>query len=667
MSQTMTDIDQLCVSTLRFLSVDMVQKANSGHPGLPLGAAPMAYALWSRCLKHNPADPTWFDRDRFILSAGHGSALLYSLLHVFGYGLAMDELKRFRQLGSLTPGHPEFGLTPGVEATTGPLGQGLANAVGMAIAEAHLAARYNVDGITVVDHFTYALVSDGDLMEGVAAEAVSLAGHLRLGKLIALYDDNRISLDGPTQLSFSEDVERRFEACGWQTLTVNDGNDLAAIESAIRQAQTDLRPSLISVKTHIGYGSPKQDTSAAHGSPLGTEAVATTKANLGWLEDPTFHVPDDVMAVADRARQAGNEVQGRWQREFDRLKSHRPDLVAEIDAMLAGDLPAGWDAELDTLDFGTKPTATRTAGKTVLNAVAAKLPWLIGGAADLASSTKTHIDASPNFDATERAGRNLYYGVREHAMGAIVNGMTYHGLRGYGSTFLVFSDYMRGAIRVGALSNLPILHVFTHDSVCVGEDGPTHEPVEHVAALRVIPNLMVYRPADAYETAEAWRLAVGRREPAALILTRQDLPVLGELRETIRAGASRGGYVLRGDDSPHVVLIATGSEVSLALAAADRLVESGMRASVVSMICVELFDKQDAAYRESVLPSGVPKVAIEAGVTVGWWKYVGSEGEVLGIDRFGESAPGEEVYAHLGMTIDHVVEAAKRAMAARDS
>ena len=664
MSQTLTNIDQQCISTLRFLSVDMVQKANSGHPGLPLGAAPMAYALWRRCMKFRPRNPNWFDRDRFILSAGHGSALLYSLLHVFGFDLPLSELENFRQLGSKTPGHPEHGLTVGVDATTGPLGQGFANGVGMAIAEAFLAARYNVDGAKVIDHYTFGIVSDGDLMEGIAAEAASLAGHLKLGKIIYLYDHNHISLDGPTALSFSEDVPLRFESYGWQVIQVDDGNDVETIVAAIQQGKKDTqKPTLIAVRTSIGYGSPKQDSSSAHGSPLGPDAVTATKQKLGWPNEPAFLVPDEVKSVAADAEAAGKKAEEAWSAEFDKLKSARPELAAELQNIIDGTLPKGWDSELDALDFGDKPQATRSAGKTVLNAIAAKLPWIVGGAADLASSTKTHIDSSPNFEADEHAGRNIYYGVREHAMGAIANGLSYHQLVGYGSTFLVFSDYMRGAMRVGALTNLPTIQVFTHDSVCVGEDGPTHEPVEHVTSLRAIPNLDVYRPADAYETAEAWRLAIARQRPATIILTRQDLPVMSEQRAAIKAGAMKGAYVVKENAGARITLLATGSEVSLALAGAANLEERGIPCRVVSMICTSLFDEQAENYKQEVLPSGTPILAIEAGVTMGWWKYVKGSGDVMGIDRFGESAPGEQVYEHLGMTSDQVVKRAEAILA----
>lgn len=659
MNQTATQLDTQIVSTLRFLAVDMVEQAKSGHPGLPLGAAPIAYTLYSRIMKFDPRRPTWFDRDRFILSAGHGSALLYALLHVFGYALPLEELKRFRQLGSKTPGHPEFGLTPGVEATTGPLGQGFANGVGMAMAERFLAARLNRDGATVIDHFTYVLASDGDLMEGIASEAASLAGHLQLGKLIVLYDANEISLDGPTSLSFSEDVPARFAAYGWQTLEVEDGNDLDAIEAAVLKAKQDSRPSLVTVRTHIGYGSPKQDSAASHGSPLGVDAVRATKEKLGWPLEPAFYIPYEAISeLRDVVFAAGDRNFEAWDEQLRALATIDPDALAELQVFSSGQLPEGWDEKLKGWSPPEKPTATRTAGKTDLNLIAESVPWLIGGAADLASSTKTHIDGSPNADVPE--GRNIFFGVREHAMGAIVNGLSYHGLRGYGSTFLVFSDYMRGAIRVAALSHLPSVWVFTHDSVAVGEDGPTHQPVEHVMSLRAIPNLNVYRPADACETHGCWWQIVADGKPAALILSRQDLPVLTEYGSLMRDGVPQGGYVLRGSDADQVALIASGAEVHVALEAADLLTKSGITARVVSLPCWEKFGEQPEAYRNAVLPSHLPTVTVEAGVTLGWERFRGPKGVSIGIDRFGESAPGEQVLHHLGIRPELVADAARK-------
>jgi len=657
--------DQKVVDTLRFLAVDMVEKANSGHPGLPLGAAPMAYALWARHLRFDPKRPDWFDRDRFVLSAGHGSALLYALLHVFGYDLPLDELKNFRQLGSKTPGHPELGMTPGVEVTTGPLGQGFANGVGMAMAEAWLAARYNVGGHTVIDHHTYAIVSDGDLMEGVAQEAASLAGHLKLGKLVYLYDANDISLDGPTDLSFSEDTAGKFAAMGWHIENVADGEDLDAVSAAVERAKavTD-KPSLVIVRTVIGFGSPKAGTSGAHGSPLGADATKKTKENLGWPIEPVFLVPSEATDCQETATGRGAGLSQQWDAKMTAYRRDHPGLAAELDAIASGTLPADWDAHLDALAFD-KPTATRNAGGKALDAVAKGLPWLVGGAADLSGSTKTAVSGSTTFSSADHSGRNIYYGVREHAMGSAVNGMVAHGLRAYGSTFLVFSDYMRGAIRVASLSHQPSLFVFTHDSVFVGEDGPTHEPIEQVMSLRLIPQLDVYRPADAVETVECWRQAVGRGKTATIVLTRQDLPLLPLDSSVVREGVGRGGYVVA--DGTDVVLGATGSEVSLALAAREALAADGVSARVVSIPCAEIWAGQSAEYRDSVAPCALPKVSLEAGVTTGWQDLLGAGTLTVGIDRFGESAPGEQVYAHVGMTVEHVVRAAKRAIETRGS
>ncbi|MCU0315204.1 MAG: transketolase [Fimbriimonadaceae bacterium] len=656
MAPTPSALDQTLVSALRFLSVDMVEQANSGHPGLPLGAAPVAASLWQRQLRFNPLNPNWLNRDRFVLSAGHGSALLYSLIHVFGYDLPLAELKNFRQFGSKTPGHPEYRLTPGVECTTGPLGQGMANAVGMAMAEQWLAANYNRPNFPVIDHFTYAIVSDGDLMEGVALEASSLAGHLKLGKLICLYDANDISLDGPCDLSFSEDVAKKFEATGWHVSQVKDGNDMDAVEQAILSAQkvTD-RPSLIVVRTIIGFGSPKAGTSDAHGSPLGPDATRITKQALGWPVEPTFALPPEIEKIRNQAKEKGAQLENEWHQLWLRYQAEFPDLANQLGHISAGTLPEGWDAALDEATYPEGGAATRDAGKTALNAVAKGLPWLIGGAADLSGSTKTIFSGSGNYSATERDGRNLYYGVREHAMGAIVNGLCLHGLRGLGSTFLVFSDYMRGAIRLASLSHLPSLFVFTHDSVFVGEDGPTHEPIEQVMALRTVPGLHVYRPADPIETGEAYRHIVASGKASCLILTRQKLPTLSSYRDTIKAGAGRGFYHLAGPSQADVLLIASGSEVSLALSVAEALKEKGKTAKVVSALCWETFDAQDADYRFEVLGGTAIKVSLEAGVTLGWHKYVGSEGITIGIDRFGESAPGEVVYRELGMTVERVV------------
>lgn len=657
--------DRAVIDTLRFLAVDMVEKANSGHPGLPLGAAPMAHALWSRHLRFDPARPDWFDRDRFVLSAGHGSALLYALLHVFGYDLPLSELQKFRQLGSKTPGHPELGVTPGVEVTTGPLGQGFANGVGFAIAESWLASRYNVGGHTVIDHRTYGIVSDGDLMEGVAQEAASLAGHLKLGKLIYLYDSNDVSLDGPTGLSFDDDTAAKFEALHWHVESVEDGEDCAAVAAALRRAEAERdRPSLVIVRTVIGYGSPKAGTSAAHGSPLGAAATKETKEKLGWPLEPTFLVPEEAKACAATAKEHGKGLSSAWDERMAAFRRDQPALAAELDAIASGRLPDGWDKALDELRFEGE-VATRTAGGKALDAVGKGVPWLVGGAADLSGSTKTALAGSPNFSATEHGGRNFYYGVREHAMGGIVNGMAAHGLRAYGSTFLVFSDYMRGSIRLAALSHLPSIFVFTHDSVCVGEDGPTHEPVEHVMSLRLIPGLDVYRPADGREAAECWRLAVSRRRASAMVLTRQDLPQVPLEASVVKAGCARGAYVVA--DGGDVVLGASGSEVSLALAAREELSKEGISARVVSVPCAELFLGLSQAERDKVVPAGAPRVSVEAGVTAGWQDILGPGTIEVGIDRFGESGPGDQVYAHLGMTVSHVVEAAKKAIMAKKS
>ena len=660
----MTDLEQKAINTIRTLAIDAIQKANSGHPGLPLGAAPMAYVLWTRFLKHNPRDPKWPDRDRFVLSAGHGSMLLYALLYLTGYDVTLDDIKQFRQWGSITPGHPEAALTPGVETTTGPLGQGFATGVGMAIAERYLAAHFNTPEHTVVDHYTYAIVSDGDLMEGVAAEAASLAGHLKLGKLIYLYDDNQISLDGPTAMAFTEDVAKRFEAYGWQVLRVSDGNDLSAIEAAIRAAQADLEhPSLIMVRTVIGYGSPnKAGTAEVHGAPLGEEEVRLTKQNLGWPTEPPFLVPDDVLAHFRQAVERGQAVQAAWQRTFEAWKIAQPALADEWAQMMSDTLPAGWDADLPVFQPGTS-VATRNASGKVLNALAPHLPGLIGGAADLDSSTKTYLNLSGDFQAGQYGNRNLRFGVREHAMGAIVNGMAAHGgLIPYSATFLVFSDYMRPAIRVAALSEFAPIFVFSHDSIGLGEDGPTHQPVEQIMSLRLIPRLEVFRPADANETAAAWRCAIENRDhPTVIALTRQNVPVL-DPAWGVAEGVARGAYVL--SDAPNgrvdVLLIATGSEVHLALEAQKLLAAEGIGARVISMPCWERFARQPQEYRDSVLPPYVKaRVAVEAGVTTGWQKWVGLEGEVVGVDRFGASAPYKVIYEQFGLTAQRIAERAR--------
>jgi len=673
-------LDALCVNTLRFLSIDAVQKAASGHPGLPLGAAPMAYALWTRHLKHHPANPAWLDRDRFILSAGHGSMLLYSLLHLTGYDLALDQIERFRQSGSLTPGHPERGLTPGVETTTGPLGQGFANAVGMAIAEAQLAARYNRPGFEIVDHHTYALVSDGDLMEGVAAEAASLAGHLQLGKLICLYDDNRVTLSAGTAITFTEDRARRFDAYGWHTETVDDGNDLAAIDAALVNARAEqLRPSLILVRTHLGYGSPnRQDTYQAHGSPLGDAEVRLTKHNLGWPPDPAFHIPAPALTHFRRALTEGRVREEHWNARFAAYARAFPELAEMLLNTARGTLPDRWDRDIPVFPADPKGMATRVASGKVLNALASRVPSLVGGSADLNPSTFTALIGLGDFEAAgmnaldrqgsegggwSRSGRNLHFGAREHAMGAILNGLATHGgILPFGATFLIFSDYMRPPIRLAALMRLQVIYVFTHDSLAVGEDGATHQPVEQLAGLRAIPGLLVIRPADANETAVAWRVALEARErPTALVLTRQDVPTIDRLRFAPAEGLQRGGYVLADapDGRPTLILIATGSEVGLALAAHAELLARGVAVRVVSLPCWRLFDAQPQPYQDAVLPPSVgARLAIEAGVSQGWHRYVGDRGDVLGVACFGASSPGAELMRDFGFTVENVCDRA---------
>ncbi len=659
-----TEIENEAINTIRFLSADGVQKANSGHPGLPMGCAAIAYTLWTRHLRHNPRDPKWPDRDRFILSGGHGSMLLYSLLYLTGYDVSLEDLKAFRQWGSITPGHPEYGLTPGVEVTTGPLGQGFANGVGMAIAEAHLAAEFNRPGYKVVDHCTYAIVTDGDLMEGVASEAASLAGHLRLGKLIYLYDDNRITIDGSTDLAFTEDRGARFAAYGWQVLHVADGNDVEAIDGAIREAKADPRPSLIICRTHIGYGLPtRQDTNKAHGEPPGDDELDGAKRKLGWPVEPRFYVPDEVLSFFRQAVQRGKDLQEEWRRRFEAYRLAYPDLAAELERRLQGRLPADWDADLPTFQTDAKGMATRAASGKVINALARRLPELMGGSADLAPSNNTWIEGSPAFSAEQRDGRNLHFGVREHCMGAAVNGMALHGgLIPYGGTFLVFSDYMRPAVRLSALSHYPSIWVYTHDSVGLGEDGPTHQPVEHLAALRAIPNLVVIRPADANETVEAWRVAIQRRDgPTALALTRQAVPVLDRTILADAAGLRQGAYVLAdaGDGEPEIILMASGSEVALIVDAGFRLAAEGVNVRMISFPSWELFAAQDREYRERVLPPDVViRLAVEAGVAQGWERWVGARGAIISLERFGASAPYKTIFQQLGFTVENVVDRA---------
>jgi transketolase len=649
------------------LSADSVEKANSGHPGMPMGAATMAYVLWTRFLKHNPANPDWSDRDRFVLSAGHGSMLLYSLLHLTGYDLSLEELNNFRQWGSKTPGHPESHITKGVETTTGPLGQGFANGVGMAIAERFLAAHFNRPGHDIVDHHIYGIVSDGDLMEGVSHEAASLAGHLKLGNIIYFYDDNHISIDGSTDLAFTENRVDRFKAYGWHVQTVEEGNDIEAIEKAVRAAQEEKdRPSLISVRTHIGYGSPnKQDTASAHGEPLGAEELKLTKENLGWPLEPEFLIPEEALKHFRQALEKGKAWEGEWTDRFQAYEKAHPELAAECQGWMSGQLPDGWEKEIPSFPADPKGVATRVASGTVLSAVAPVFPNLIGGSADLAPSNKTFVKGGEVFQGGQYAGRNFHFGVREHGMGSIMNGMALHGgLIPYGGTFLIFSDYMRPPIRLAAMMGLKVIYIFTHDSIGLGEDGPTHQPIEQLAALRAIPNLTVLRPCDANETAEAWRFALEHKEgPVALALTRQGLPILDRKEFESAKDLHRGGYVLSddGDKQPDIILMASGSEVHIAIEAGDKLAGKGVSVRVVSMPSWELFDKQTEAYRDQVLPPEInTRVAVEAGATQGWHRYLGNKAAVIGIDHFGASAPYKILYEKFGITADRVVEKALR-------
>jgi transketolase len=677
-----TALDQKSIDTIRFLAVDSVQKAKSGHPGLPLGAAPMAYVLWDRFLKHAPANPKWWDRDRFVLSAGHGSALLYALLHLTGYDLPLDELKRFRQYGSRTPGHPEFGHTAGVDATTGPLGQGFGNAVGMAIAEAHLAARYNKSDHPIFDHFTYVLASDGDMMEGVQSEAASLAGHLGLGKLIVLYDNNHVTLSASAAVAFDEDVAARHRAYGWHVQEVSDGNDVGALERAIAAARDVAdKPSLILVQTVLGYGSPhKQGTYEAHGNPLGSDETIKTKQNLGWPVEPPFLIPADVAKHLRSARDRGAEAERAWRTRFDSYRRAYPELAREIERRFANELPDGWKDRLPRFAAADKPMATRKASEAVMQELAHALPELAGGSGDLDPSTFTWLKNEGDFEAattplkgaqgllggggTTYAGRNIHFGVREHAMAAAVNGMAYHGgFLPYGATFLVFSDYMRPSIRLAAISKLRAVFVFTHDSIGVGEDGPTHQPIEHLAALRAIPNLLVIRPCDANETREAWQIAVEQTDrPTALIFTRQNLPILDRAHYAHSDMLRRGAYVLNvsdDDETPDLILMASGSEVELILAAEARLREHGLNVRLVSMPCARLFEAQTLEYREQVLPRAVKaRRAVEAASPLGWERWTGLDGAVIGLDRFGASAPGATLFEQLGFTVQHIVDRA---------
>jgi len=652
-------LDELSIDTLRLLAVDAVEKANSGHPGAPLGCAPIAYLLFHKLMKHNPANSHWADRDRFVLSNGHASALLYSTLFLSGYNVTLDDLKSFRQWHSRTPGHPERGHTDGVEVTTGPLGQGIAMAVGMAIAEKHLAAVYNKPGFEVVDHHTFALLGDGDLMEGVSHEAASLAGTLGLGKLTFIYDDNLISLDGPTELSYTEDALERFEAYHWHVQRVADGNDLAAIEAAIEAAKAETtKPSIIAVRTVIGYGSPRAGTNKVHGEAMGAADVAATKRFFGFPEDQSFYVPEDALANWRKAVQRGAALESEWKALFAGYAAANPELAGEFERTQRGELKSGWEKSLPSFAPG-KPVATRNAGNVVMNAIAGVVPELFGGAADLTASTKTIFKPGANFHV-DPAGRNVFFGVREFGMSAAVNGIAAHGgLIPFGSTFFVFSDYAKPAIRLAALMQTHSLFVFTHDSVGLGEDGPTHQPIEHLMALRAVPGLTDFRPADANETAAAWRLALERKGPSFFALSRQDLPVIDPAAVDVLGGVSKGAYVLEDAAHPQVVLIATGSEVSAAVDAAKLLAAKGIAARVVSFPSWKIFEEQTAEYKASVLPAGVPKLAVEAGATLGWWKYVGQDGDVIGLDRFGASAPGPTVLKELGFGADSIAERAK--------
>ena len=680
--KTNRELEDRCINTIRVLSADAVQNANSGHPGMPMGAAAMAFTLWTRFLKHNPRNPQWCDRDRFVLSAGHGSMLLYSLLHLTGYDLPLEEIRRFRKWGSRTPGHPERGLTPGVEVATGPLGQGFGNGVGMAIAEEWLAARYNRPGHKIVDHYTYAICGDGDLMEGISQEAASLAGHLRLGKLIYLYDQNHISLAGATGIDFTEDVAKRFDADGWHTRVVPDGNDTEDVAKAIQEARAeDTRPSLILARTRIGYGSPhKQDNFSAHGDPLGEEELQATKRALGWPTMDKFYLPQDSLEYFRQAVPAGTQLEDEWKKRFDAYEQEFPEEAAEFELIMSGKLPDKWDVDLPKWKPSDKPAATRAAGGEAINALAKHIPNLAGGSADLNPSTRTALKGLGDFQPSELsgagtlgavggewsyAGRNIAFGVREHAMGAAVNGMAAHGgVLPFSATFLTFSDYMKPAIRLGALSRLKAIYIFTHDSIGLGEDGPTHQPIEQLAGLRAIPGLTVIRPADSTETTEAWAFAVQHNGPTLMALTRQTVPQL-DRSNAKDPGVARGAYILAEADGgvPDVILIGTGSEVSLCVMARERLKNHGVKARVVSMPSWNLFTSQPESYQESVLPRRIAKrVTIEAASTMGWHRWAGDEGVVIGLERFGASAPGPEVLEHLGFTAEHVTAAALRVL-----
>jgi transketolase len=659
------DLTRRCVNTLRTLSIDAVQAANSGHPGMPMGMADVAYVLWTQFLKHNPKNPRWFDRDRFILSAGHGSMLLYSLLHLTGYEVSLDEIKNFRQLGSITPGHPEFGLTPGVETTTGPLGQGFATGVGMAMAEAFMAATFNKDSYNLVDHYTYAIVSDGDLMEGISHEAASLAGHLKLGKLIYLYDSNNISIDGSTDLSFTDNTKQRFEAYGWDVQVI-DGHNHSEIVQAIKNAQKTDTPSLIECRTHIGFGSPnKQDTAASHGSPLGEDEIKLTKKNLGEDPDKKFHIPDEVLAVYRNAERKGARLEEEWKNLLTDYEKVYPVDGVSFKEYVSRTLPENLEKLLPVFEADEKGMASRKASGAVINEISKHVFNLLGGSADLTPSNNTELFEKGVFSAGNYSGRNVHYGVREHAMGAALNGLALHGgVIPFGGTFLVFSDYNKPAIRIAGLSKIPSIFVFTHDSIGLGEDGPTHQPIEHLAALRATPNVHVLRPSDANETAYAWKCAIERNDgPSLLVLTRQNLPIIDRTKYGSAKGTEKGAYVLKKENGqkPGLILIASGSEVQLAVEAAAQLEKRGVSVRVVSMPCRELFEAQPIEYQHEILPPEVTKrISIEAAATLGWHKWVGIEGIVMGIDRYGESAPYERVYDHLGLTVAKILENAEK-------
>ena len=659
--------DLLSINTLRFLSVDAVQKANSGHPGMPMGCAPIAYILYAKHLRHNPQNPNWLNRDRFILSNGHGSMLLYSILHLCGYKISLDDIKNFRQWGSITPGHPEYHLTPGVETTTGPLGQGFANAVGMAIAESYLASLFNKDDIKILDHFIYGICSDGDLMEGISHEAASLAGHLKLGKLIFFYDDNSITIDGSTSLAFSEDIAKRFDAYGWHVQKVDDVNNTDSLEAALLTAKNVIdKPSIIITKTHIGFGSPhKQDTSDAHGSPLGEEEVKLTKKNLDWPEDKTFYVPEVVSEFFSSLSSQFKKYEDDWNKLFDEYREKYPEVAKQFKALMNGDYGEEWIQKLPAFEDDGKKLATRAASGKVLNAIASSLQTLIGGSADLAPSNNTYLKEYKNFNSAERNGRNFHFGIREHGMASILNGMAlYGGVIPYGGTFLIFSDYLRPAIRLGALSGIKPIYIFTHDSIGLGEDGPTHQPIEHLSALRAIPKVIVLRPADANETAAAWKFAIEHKgSPVLLILTRQGLPVLDQKKYPSAKNLEKGAYVLKDSSNAEIILMASGSEVSISLQAAALLEKGGVKVRVVSCPSLELFEKQDASYKQSVFPSAIKaRVSVEAGVAQCWYKYLGDAGEAVSIEKFGASAPEKILMEKYGFTPENIIETASRVL-----